>query len=150
MWNYPNNKKRTYNKQGSTTKSNTKSKYSNKKVKLNNGLTFDSIKEFKFYTTLNNMLKGNVIKSFEMQVSYVLQEAYKMKDTSKKQGFRTMRKITYTADFIVIDNEDNEYVIDVKGFKTEVFKIKQKLFEYKYNKILYCMTQISDLTKLLK
>ena len=36
--------------------------------------------------------------------------------------------------FTYITTEDNKlHVVDVKGYRTEVYKLKKKLFEYKYN-----------------
>ena len=42
------------------------------------------------------------------------------------------RPITYRADFRVRYKDGHEAIIDVKGYKTQVFRIKQKMFEYKY------------------
>jgi len=36
------------------------------------------------------------------------------------------------ADFVIVNNDGTTDVVDVKGFETQVFKIKKKLFEYKY------------------
>ena len=50
-----------------------------------------------------------------------------------KLNNKTRRQITYKADFTYFSNEDNKiHVIDVKGFKTDVYNIKKKMFEYKY------------------
>ena len=50
-----------------------------------------------------------------------------------KMNGKTIRAITYIADFTYYDAEGKYHVIDVKGFRTEVYKIKKKLFEFKYN-----------------
>ena len=50
---------------------------------------------------------------------------------SKKNG-TTHRSITYVADFVIENNDGTTDVVDVKGFETQLFKVKQKLFEYKY------------------
>ena len=89
-------------------------KYGAKKV-LIDGITFDSKAEAKFYT----QLKENGVE-FELQPRFLLQDSF------KKNG-KHFRKIEYIADFKL-----GNRIIDIKGMETEVFKIKKKLFEYKY------------------
>ena len=78
---------------------------------------------------INNLDYQNVhglIKDLELQKEYILQDKYKINN-------KTIRKISYIADFSYISVKDNKlHVIDVKGFKTDVYKLKKKLFEYKY------------------
>ena len=45
---------------------------------------------------------------------------------------RTVRPITYRADFRVTYVDGHQEIEDVKGMETEIFKIKRKMFEYKY------------------
>ena len=102
-----------------------KSKYKNKKVEYD-GYTFDSQKEKNYYIKLKTMQDLGLIKNLELQKEYILQDKFKLNGV-------TRRKITYKADFSYISTEDDKlHVIDVKGFKTEVYKIKKKMFEYKY------------------
>ena len=101
-------------------------KYYNQKTKLN-GINFDSKKEAKRYYELKMLERANLIKNLELQKTFELQSKY-----INKVG-QHIRAITYVADFYYYDNEKQEYVVeDTKGFKTEVYKIKKKLFEYKY------------------
>lgn len=101
------------------------SKYKAKKTKVD-GITFDSKKEAKRYTELKLLERAGVIKSLELQPKFVLQEEY-IKDGKK------IKAITYKADFMYWDNEKNKKIIeDVKGFKTDVYKLKKKLFEFRY------------------
>lgn len=100
-------------------------KYHNKKVEYD-GYTFDSIKEKNYYIKLKLLEKAGKIKELELQKEYELQPSYKL-------GNKTSRKITYRADFTYKSTEDNKlHVIDVKGFRTDVYRLKKKLFEYKY------------------
>ena len=72
------------------------------------------------------LLKSGVIKDLELQKEYVLQEKFKINN-------KTRREITYRADFVYKTVEDDKlHVVDAKGYRTEVYKIKKKLFEYKY------------------
>ena len=105
-------------------RSKNKSKYGNKKT-IVNGEKFDSLAESRYYLILLDKKKKGEIKDFELQPSFTLQPSF------KKNGV-THRAITYKADFKVIHNDNRIEIIDVKGMKTEVFKIKQKLFEYNF------------------
>lgn len=91
------------------------------------GHKFDSLAEKRYYLELNRKLKRGKIKSFEMQVKYILVDKFKHPRTGK-----TVRAITYTPDFVVTYPDGSVEVIDIKGFQTEVFKIKAKLFMNRY------------------
>lgn len=100
-------------------------KYHNKKVKYD-GYTFDSIREKNYYIKLKLLEKAGKIKELELQKEYELQPSFKLNN-------KTSRKITYRADFTYKTAEDDKlHVIDVKGFRTDVYRLKKKLFEYKY------------------
>lgn len=101
------------------------SKYRAVKTKVNN-IMFDSKLEAKRYTELLMMEKSGRIEKLELQPSFLLQPSF------KKNG-KTYRKIEYIADFKYYDTIKGKWVIeDTKGIETDVFKIKKKLFEYKY------------------
>lgn len=101
------------------------SKYNNKRVMLD-GINFQSQREATRYAELKLLERAKVIKDLKLQPRYVLQDGF------TKNGKRH-RPITYIADFEYYDNEKQKTIIeDVKGYKTEVFKIKQKIFEFKY------------------
>ena len=90
------------------------------------GITFDSRKEAEYYQKLKLLEKSGKIKDLELQKEYVLQDNFKL-------GKKTIRKITYRADFSYVSVEDDKlHVVDVKGYRTEVYRIKKKMFEYKY------------------
>ena len=98
-------------------------KYRNKKTQIDM-YVFDSIAESKRYKELVLLQRAGKISELQLQPKFLLQESF------KKNG-KTYRKIEYIADFMY---EENGHVIveDVKGKETEVFKLKRKLFEYKY------------------
>lgn len=104
------------------------SKYYSKKVIVDN-IKFDSKKEAAYYLKLKLLLKSGAIKNLELQKEYILQDSFKL---NKK----TRRKITYKPDFTYISTLDNKlHVIDVKSSftaKDKTYRIKKKLFEYKY------------------
>lgn len=100
-------------------------KYHNVRVMVN-GIKFDSKKEARRYKELMLLKRAKVIDNLELQKPFILQESF------KKNG-KTYRSITYKADFYYYDNEKKKWIVeDTKGMRTEVYKIKKKLFEYKY------------------
>lgn len=101
-----------------------KNKYGNKKTVVD-GITFDSLAEAKYYEQLKWLLVNKQIKSFRLQPTFLLQDGF------KKNG-KTYRKIEYVADFEVHHLDGSIEIVDVKGFETTDFKIKKKLFNYKY------------------
>ena len=100
-------------------------KYHNKKVEYD-GYTFDSIKEKNYYIKLKLLEKAGKIKELALQKESELKQSYKLNN-------KTSRKITYRTDFTYKTTEDDKlHVVDVKGFRTDVYRLKKKLFEYKY------------------
>ena len=95
-------------------------KYGNSKV-IVDGFKFDSKKESKRYQDLRILLKAGKIENLELQPRFLLQEKFIF-------AGKAHRKIEYIADFQYLDIERKIIIIeDVKGFKTEVYKIKKKL-----------------------
>ena len=102
----------------------TKSKYGNKKVKID-GLTFDSKAEALYYSKLKKMHERGEILFFRTQPRYRLLDGF------EKDGKRH-RPVDYIADFEVHHLDGSIEVIDIKGYKTDVFRIKEKMFNKKY------------------
>ena len=100
------------------------SKYKNIKVtrKLLNGdlVTFDSKKEAKRFDELLLLAKQGIIKNLTLQPEFEILPTVRW---NKK----TLCKIKYIADFKYEQNE-NIVVEDVKGFKTDVYQLKKRLF----------------------
>lgn len=92
------------------------------------GITFDSKAEAKRYQELKLLERAGVITDLELQPKFVILP--KHKDIEGK----TVREMSYFADFSYFDIEKGKYVIeDVKGVKTAVYKLKKKLVEYKHD-----------------
>ena len=99
------------------------SKYRSKKIIID-GITFDSKRESDRYVELKLLERCGKIKDLELQHKFVLQPSF------KKNG-KTIRAITYIADFTYFDLERMRIVVeDVKGYKTEVYRLKKKMFEF--------------------
>ena len=104
------------------------SKYNSRKTIID-GITFDSKKEAKRYLELKNKQDEGEISDLRLQVPFELVPSFTIEIDGKK---RKRRNIRYIADFVYYEN-GQKVVEDVKGRKTEIYKLKKKLFEYKYN-----------------
>lgn len=105
------------------------SKYHNKKVEFR-GETFDSVKERDYYILLLDRQKRGEICNLKRQVSIEIQEAFTMPTGEKIQA------INYIADFTYSDVKEGKYygdyhIVDTKGYKTDVYKLKKKLLAYR-------------------
>ena len=93
------------------------------------GITFDSKKESQVYLDLKDKEKKGIIKDLELQKEYILQDKFKLNN-------KTRRQITYKCDFKYVTTEDNQlHIVDVKSpytAKDKVYRIKKKMFEYRY------------------
>lgn len=99
------------------------SKYGNKKTVID-GISFDSKKESERYLILKDMLKNKEITVLQLQPKFLLQDSF-------KYNGKTEKKIYYIADFSY--KKDGKLIVeDVKGKKTDVYKLKRKLFLFKY------------------
>lgn len=93
-----------------------RTKYGNKKLEVN-GIKFDSKLELVCYDLLNKL---NF--EFEFQKKIILIDGF-------RYNKKAIRPITLTVDFVVKHN-DIDYYIDIKGFATDVSKIKYKMLRY--------------------
>lgn len=101
------------------------SKYHSRKTKVD-GITFDSKAEAERYAELRLLLRAGIVRELKLQPEFELIPAF------RKNG-RTYRRTVYRADFSYYDATSGQFVIeDVKGMKTELYRLKKKLFEYKY------------------
>lgn len=112
----------------------TYNKYNNKKI-IRNGITFDSIKEANRYCELVWLEKSDEIGELERQVKYILiPSQYEDRIVNGKVKKVCIEKeCSYYADFVYKDKNRNTIIEDVKGIKTEVYKIKKKLMLYVHN-----------------
>ena len=118
-------------------------KYHNTKT-IADGIKFDSKLEAERYAQLKILERAGVIRGLELQPSFELIPSF------KKNG-KTWRRTVYKADFRYILCEDDSYIIeDVKGSTaviTDVFRLKQKLFEYKYPDYTISIVTSKDIKK---
>ena len=100
-------------------------KYKNERTEID-GHKFDSIKEADYYLILKKKKKKGEIRYLKLQYPVEIQPSF-----TDNQGKR-IRAITYRADFYFYDCTLKSWrIIDVKGFKTDVYKLKKKLLLFK-------------------
>jgi len=104
-------------------------KYNTKSIEID-GFKFASKKEAKRYLELKTLEKAGKIKNLKLQPVFLLQEGFYY------QG-KAIRQITYRADFEYVNEKGERVVEDVKGFRTDVYKIKKKLFLKKYLDVVF-------------
>jgi len=97
-------------------------------------VVFASKWECRAYVLLKQMIGRDY---FELQPSYELQPKFQF-------AGKAVRAIKYVGDFLVrTDSED--YVVDTKGIETDVFKIKEKMFKFKFGKEIVKLKRPSQL-----
>ena len=100
-----------------------RNKFNNKRVVVDS-ITFDSKAEARRYGELKMMYEGGLIHKLRTHPRYTLLEPFTVK------GIR-YRGVTYVADFEYVEN-GVQVVEDVKGKRTAVFNLKEKLFVNRY------------------
>ena len=100
-----------------------KSKYGAETTEID-GHKFDSRFEAEHYAELKLMERAGIITDLELQPRFLLQEGFIY------HGHKE-RKVEYVADFQYC--QDGKLIVeDTKGFRTDTYKLKRKLFLYKY------------------
>ena len=118
--------------QGFTQKSQKKNpqKYRNEKCE-EEGIKFDSRHERDVYLELKMQMRAqdpaDRVVSIKLQPKYKIHPAYRI-------GKKSVRAIYYIGDFEVKYDDGRVDTIDAKGVETDVFRIKRKMFEKKFNK----------------
>jgi len=104
------------------------SKYNNKKVEVN-GIKFPSKLEGEYYLFLLEQQKQGIVKSFEMQVPFILLDSYEI-------GERKVQPIKLVLDFVVEYSDGRVEYQDTKGQVKPMDIVKKKMFESRYSKEL--------------
>lgn len=99
--------------------------------RTHNGIVFDSITEMRYYRdVLLPRVESGEIRHYELQKPYELQPKF------EREG-KTVKPITYVADFCIEYADGREEVIDIKGCPDATAKLKRKLFWYVYPNTKY-------------
>ena len=95
-------------------------KYRAKRVEVD-GIRFDTRAEARRYGELRLLEAAGTISDLKLQVEYPIY----LKDHYI---------CTYRADFVYFDREKDEWIIeDVKGVRTQVYRLKKRLVEASYD-----------------
>ncbi len=97
----------------------------NARKKVVDGIIFDSAKEARRYQVLSLHQKAGLISELRLQRRWLLQE--KFRDLAGKAH----REIVYVSDFDYM-MAGKHVVEDTKGFKTQAYRIKAKMFRKSY------------------
>lgn len=99
------------------------------------GIVFDSKFEAEKWNELKMLERIGIIKDLQRQVRFILLDEYVNNKGEK------IRPISYIADFCFFDMKKKQnMVMDTKSVATkniEVYRIKKKLFEYKYPEYVF-------------
>lgn len=98
------------------------SKYGNKKT-IYNGIFYHSQKEAGFARTLDALKHAKDPK--DRVVSYETQVPFQI----EINGIKICK---YICDFKVVYADNHTEIIDVKGYKTDIYRLKKKLVEAQY------------------
>lgn len=94
-------------------------KYGNRKI-TKDGITFDSMKEYKRFCELSLLEKAGEITDLQRQVKFMLIPSQKI------DGKVVERSVHYIADFVYQEN-GQMVVEDTKGYKTKDYILKRKM-----------------------
>ena len=116
------------------------SKYRSRKKDVD-GHLFDSTGEAEAYRLLRSWEAAGAITDLELQPVYVLQPAWK-----------AQRAITYRPDFRYLlhcygPDNGRQVVVDFKGFRTPVYRLKVKMFLKTFPGIMFQEWTKADLKK---
>lgn len=94
-------------------------------------IVFDSVLEMKYYRdVLLPLVESGDVVEYELQKPYELQPKF-------VHDGKTVRAITYVADFFMVFKDGSELVVDTKGCPDSVAVLKRKLFWYHYPTVDY-------------
>ena len=117
-------------------------KYGNVQTMTSDGVKHASQKEATRWCELKLLQKAGKISDLQRQVEFeLIPTQYETYERFSKRGERlgegmrvAERKVSYIADFVYIDNETGEKVVeDTKGMRTKDYIIKRKLMLYTHH-----------------
>lgn len=109
------------------------------------GIKFHSKMESDYYIYLKDLKAQGIVKDFRLQPEFILQDKFIVVDgvvyegshedfnkLKRKTKAPTVQAIKYISDFEVEYANGEVRIVDTKGQETADFKIKKKMFAYKY------------------
>ena len=97
-------------------------------------IIFDSEKERDYYLLLKIREKKGEIKDLQRQVDITIQEAFTDLSGKKHRAIKYRADFTYKEKVHLIGDPSiytyRDHIVDVKGYKTEIYRLKKKLLAY--------------------
>lgn len=113
--------------------------------KVVDGISFQSSIEARAYQILKLWERAGAISDLRMQPAFTLQERF------RDNSGRTIRAITYSADFRFFDNATRKLrFVDAKGMVTQAFKKSIKMLKDKHPDVdieIWDKTRIQELSR---
>ena len=117
----------------------------NTRRKVVDGIEFRSTLEADCYQLLKAWQAAGAIRNLELQPKFLLQPAFRIDHTLDFSRGHSVRAITYKADFRFQRQRIREgsvlptetVVIEAKGFRTQAFELRRKMFLAKFPNIIY-------------
>ena len=103
------------------------------------GIKFQSRLEARRYTQLKQMEQEGIIRNLVLQPRFLIQERFKDPYSGK-----VYQPIHYIGDFLYVAEGCQQVVEEIKGFATEVFRLKFKLVIHKYPEIKFVLLKKTD------
>ena len=98
------------------------------------GITFHSKLEARYYQMLKMEKKTGLIRDFERQVAFDL---YAWTKYALNENLAKAKVCVHIVDFLVTMPDGSYEVRETKGFATDVWDLKRKMFEKNYPEIPY-------------
>ena len=117
-----------------------KTKYKNRKTVVKN-IKFDSKLESHVYLKILELSKKYPF-AYDLQPEYMLIDRFAI-------GNKRFRKTVYKGDFNISFN-GKIYTIDSKGYETELFRLKRKLFAKRYGRDVIVVKSVAEFEKWFK
>lgn len=102
-----------------------RNKFNNTKT-VYNGIKYDSKREAAKAAELDMLKQGGEVLEWLPHPKYIILPRWRDK------GGKVARASYYIPDFWVKYSDGSEVVIDIKGFQTPEFKLKAKMWRYRY------------------
>ena len=102
-----------------------------------NGIIFDSKLEMKAYLFLE-----------QHHISYTRQPEFELQPSFELDG-KVYRPVVYKGDFLIAGPK-SDLLCDMKGMETPEFRLKLKLFTFKFRRPIFCLKSVAELEELLR
>jgi hypothetical protein len=104
------------------------------------GIVFASKWESEAYKLLKLLIGKD---KFTLQPTFEIQPGFRFEG-------KAVRAIKYVGDFLIPTKSGEDLVVDTKGMETDVFRIKEKMFKFKFEKSIIKLKRKSQLVDFIE